>query len=82
MDDIVKGITAPFILSAGGIVSFVLALFLIHQYSSLKTQNLFATISTLAIWFLSFLTIFLLPVDVSSVSSKENCTIVKVSAVT
>ena len=71
MDDIVKEITAPFILSAGWIVSFVLALFLIHQYSNLRTQNLFATISTLSIWFLSFVTIFLLPVDVSSVSSKE-----------
>ena len=58
----------PLILSVELVLAFLLALYLLHRYANLRKQNPFATVSTLVVWFLSFAIIFLLPVDVSSVS--------------
>jgi len=59
---------APGILSAEGIVAFVLALFMVYRYTNLRKQNPLVTGTTLIIWFLSFFIVFLLPIDVTSVS--------------
>ena len=62
----------PLILSVELVLAFLLALYLLHRYANLRKQNPFATVSTLVVWFLSFAIIFLLPVDVSSVSGNYN----------
>ena len=59
---------APGILTAEGIVAFVLALFMVYRYANLRKQNPLVTGTTLMIWFLSFFIVFVLPVDVTSVS--------------
>jgi len=59
---------APGILTAEGIVAFVLALFMVYRYANLRKQNPLVTGTTLLIWFLSFFIVFLLPIDVTSVS--------------
>jgi len=59
---------APGILTVEGIVAFVTALFMVYRYSNLRKQNPLVTGTTLLIWFLSFFVVFLLPVDVTSVS--------------
>ncbi len=61
-------VSAPLILIVEFLVALILAVGLLHKYGDLRRQNVFVTISTLVVWFLSFVIIFLLPVDVSSVS--------------
>lgn len=58
----------PVILLVELLLAFLLAVYLLHKYANLRHQNPFVTVSTLIVWFLSFVIIFLLPVDVSSVS--------------
>lgn len=61
-------ITAPLILIVEFLVALALAVGLLYKYGDIRRQNVFVTVSTLIVWFLSFVIIFLLPVDVSSVS--------------
>ena len=60
--------TAPIIIIIEFLLALVLAVYLLYQYGDIKRQNPFVTVCTLIIWFMSFVIIFLLPVDVSSVS--------------
>lgn len=64
-------ISAPIILLLECIVALALAVYLLNKYGNFRRQNPLATCSTLAVWFLSFVIIVLLPVDVSSVSAEE-----------
>lgn len=59
-------ISAPIILFIEFSVALVLALYLLHKYGNFRKQNPFVTVTTLLVWFLCFVSIFLLPVDVSS----------------
>ena len=61
--------TAPVILLVEFALALALAVYLIYKYANLRRQNPFVTGCTLLVWFLSFVIIFLLPVDVSSVSA-------------
>ena len=65
-------ISAPIILFIEFSVALVLALYLLHKYGNFRKQNPFVTVTTLLVWFLCFVSIFLLPVDVSSVSAIIN----------
>ena len=56
-------------LAIESILALLLALYLLYKYSDIRRQNPFVTVCTLAVWSLSFVIIFFLPVDVSSVSS-------------
>lgn len=60
--------TAPVILLIEFSLALLLAIYLLYKYANLRRQNPFVTGCTLLVWFLSFVIIFLLPVDVSSVS--------------
>ena len=62
-------ISAPIILFVEFSVALVLAVYLLYKYGNIRKQNPFVTGCTLLVWFLSFVSIFLLPVDVSSVSA-------------
>lgn len=59
--------TAPIIILIEFVLALVLAIYLLHKYGDIRRQNPFVTVCTLIIWFMSFVIIFLLPVDVSSV---------------
>ena len=61
-------VVAPVLLTVESIVSLCLALYLLYRYGNIRRQNVLVTILTLTIWFMSFVVIFLLPIDVSSVS--------------
>jgi len=60
---------APVVLTVESVILFVLAFYLLYRYGDIKRQNVFVTVLTLCIWFLSFFIVFLLPIDVSSVST-------------
>lgn len=60
--------SAPFILLVEFALALLLAVYLLYKYSNIRRQNPLVTAFTLLVWFLSFVIIFLLPVDVSSVS--------------
>ena len=60
-----------FMLTGEFLLALLLAIYLLYVYSDIRRQNPVVTGSTLLIWFLSFVIIFLLPVDVSSVREKE-----------
>ena len=60
---------APGILAVEGVVALVLAFAMLFRYANLRKQNPLVTGTTLLIWFLSFFIVFLLPIDVTSVSS-------------
>ena len=60
---------APVVLTVESVVLLVLAFYLLYRYGDIKRQNIFVTALTLCIWFLSFFIVFLLPIDVSSVST-------------
>jgi len=49
-------------------LALLLAAYLLYKYGNFRKHNPFVTGCTLLVWFLSFVIIFLLPVDVSSVS--------------
>lgn len=46
---------------------FFLALFLLHRYGDFKKQHRLVIIATLLAWYLCFLIVFILPLDVSTV---------------
>ena len=64
----VSKFTAPIILIVEFSLALILAVYLLYKYGDFRRHNPFVTICTLIIWFMSFVIIFLLPVDVSSVS--------------
>ena len=67
--------TAPILIFIEFLLALVLAVYLMYQYGDIRRQNPFVTVCTLIIWFMSFVIIFLLPVDVSSVSARYLYTI-------
>lgn len=60
---------APIVLTIESVILLVLAFYLLYRYGDIRRQNILVTILTLCIWFLSFFIVFLLPIDVSSVSA-------------
>uniref|UniRef100_A0A669EPF3 LMBR1 domain containing 2b n=1 Tax=Oreochromis niloticus TaxID=8128 RepID=A0A669EPF3_ORENI len=50
------------------VVVFFLALFLLHRYGDFKKQQRMVLFGTLLAWYLCFLIVFILPLDVSTVS--------------
>ena len=62
-------VSAPLIICVEFSLALVLAIYLLYKYGNFRKQNPFVTVSTLVVWFLSFVIIFLLPIDVSSVSA-------------
>lgn len=51
------------------ILVFVLAVSLLYEYASWKTQHVCVSIAVLLAWYISFLFIFIIPIDVSTVST-------------
>lgn len=49
------------------VVVFFLALFLLHRYGDFRKQHRMVLFATLLAWFLCFLIVFILPLDVSTV---------------
>lgn len=49
------------------VVVFFLALFLLHRYGDFKKQQRMVLFGTLLAWYLCFLIVFILPLDVSMV---------------
>ena len=64
-------VVPPLLLSVEFVLALILAGYLLYRYANIRRQNPFATVTTLIVWFLSFVIIFLLPVDVSSVSNDQ-----------
>lgn len=60
---------APIVLTIESVILLVLAFYLLYRYGDIRRQNILVTVLTLCIWFLSFFIVFLLPIDVSSVSA-------------
>ena len=56
---------APFTLEI--VLVFLVTLYVLHQYGNLRKQHYVVTIAVFISWFFSFLIIFILPLDVSSV---------------
>lgn len=50
------------------IVTFVLSAGLLYRYGNWATQNVVTTVSVFVAWFFSFIVIFILPLDISTVS--------------
>lgn len=55
------------------VVVFFLALFLLHRYGDFKKQQRMVLFGTLLAWYLCFLIVFILPLDVSTVSHERRC---------
>lgn len=51
------------------VVAFCLAATLLYKYGNIFRQHIIVTISVLIAWYFSLLIIFILPLDVSSVSN-------------
>lgn len=49
------------------VVVFFLSLFLLHRYGDFKKQQRMVLFGTLLAWYLCFLIVFILPLDVSTV---------------
>lgn len=58
---------APFSLEM--IAVFLLTLYLLHQYGNWRKQHLLVSIAVFVAWYFSFLIVFILPLDVSDVST-------------
>lgn len=54
-------------LSAVVVAVFLLALYLLHRYGDLRNQQRLVLLGTLLSWYLCFLIVFILPLDVSTV---------------
>lgn len=52
------------------VVVFFLALFLLHRYGDFRKQQRMVLFGTLLAWYLCFLIVFILPLDVSTVSTE------------
>ena len=55
------------------VLVFFLALFLLHRYGDFKKQQRMVLFGTLLAWYLCFLIVFILPLDVSTVSKTQQC---------
>ena len=51
------------------VVVFFLALFLLHRYGDFRKQQRMVLFGTLLAWYLCFLIVFILPLDVTTVSA-------------
>ena len=51
------------------IITFLLSAGLLYRYSNWVVHNVIVTVSVFIAWFFSFLVIFILPLDISSVST-------------
>lgn len=49
-------------------INFVLSFYLLHRYGNIAKHNVLTTISVFLAWFFSFNVIFILPLDITSVS--------------
>lgn len=49
------------------VVGFFLALLLLHRYGDLRKQQRLVLLGTLLSWYLCFLIVFILPLDISTV---------------
>jgi len=58
------------IFSAEVIFAFILTTAILNRYGNWKTQNIVVTTAVLIAWYFSLLIIFVLPIDISLVSSK------------
>uniref|UniRef100_A0A8C7NIC7 LMBR1 domain containing 2b n=1 Tax=Oncorhynchus mykiss TaxID=8022 RepID=A0A8C7NIC7_ONCMY len=64
------------------VVVFFLALFLLHRYADFRKQQRMVLFGTLLAWYLCFLIVFILPLDISTVSTiKENKEIIETQSV-
>lgn len=50
------------------LVTFALSIYLLHRYGNWASQHVLTTFSVFIAWFFSFLVIFILPLDISTVS--------------
>ena len=50
------------------IAAFCVAFLLLHHYGRISKQHPLVTIATLTAWYFSLIIVFILPIDVSSVS--------------
>ena len=64
--------SAPFILAVEFLFALVLALILLYRFANIRRQKWLVTVSTFLVWFLSIVTILLLPTDISSVNTIHN----------
>ena len=60
---------APFTVEV--VLVCLVTLYVLHQYGNLRKQHYIVTGAVFISWFFSFLIIFVLPLDVSSVSTFE-----------
>ena len=58
--------SAPFTIEL--IVVAIITVCLLHQYGNWRKQHLIVTIAVFIAWYFSFVIVFVLPLDVSSVS--------------
>ena len=56
----------PFIVEL--VVAVFITLCILHQYGNWRKQHFLVTIAVFISWYFSFLVVFILPLDVSSVS--------------
>uniref|UniRef100_A0A4W5PM90 LMBR1 domain containing 2b n=1 Tax=Hucho hucho TaxID=62062 RepID=A0A4W5PM90_9TELE len=56
------------------VVVFFLALFLLHRYADFRKQQRMVLFGTLLAWYLCFLIVFILPLDISTVRHPANLT--------
>lgn len=54
------------------VVTFCLAAGLLYKYGNWLKHHIIVTVAVLVAWYFSFLIIFILPLDVSSVSARVN----------
>lgn len=55
------------------VVVFLLALYLLQRYGDLRKQQRLVLLGTLLSWYLCFLIVFILPLDVSTVCNHCSC---------
>ncbi|XP_065821873.1 G-protein coupled receptor-associated protein LMBRD2B-like [Labrus bergylta] len=62
------------------VVVFFLALFLLHRYGDFKKQQRMVLLGTLLAWYLCFLIVFILPLDISTVSGRYELQTIGITA--
>ena len=56
------------------LIVLIAAIIVLHHYGNISKQNKLVTVSTLVSWYFSMIIVFILPLDVSSVSIYEKIT--------
>lgn len=64
-----------YLLVFGIIVAFTLATASLYRYGNVQRQHPLVTLSVLIAWCFSFLIVFTIPLDVTSVSVQQNLTV-------